>query len=240
MKRCRIIVVSASILFLLSSCDVDKYFGYSNEAEDLLTYARISGKVVNTYTGEPAGIIHVEAGRYETLTDYAGSFFINYILTTDDERNRPVLFRFTHEKYYPEEKYYVIDPLGMEVKVAIRYAAPVIEKTALFPQQNSSELEGVRFVCQAIIKDYQGIHTVDFVEARFEAEDNGGNIHRESRRMSIVQTVSNREGYFQTEIIIKPNEVLKNGYAVYARDNEGFEELLRRSKNPNQPDDPLF
>ncbi len=227
-------------LFILSSCNPDKYFGYSNEAEVLIESVKIKGQVVNLYNDEPAPIVHVSAGPYETLTDYTGAFFINYILTPDDERNRPVRFLFTHEKYYDEERRLVIDPLGMEINVAMRYAAPIIKEAALFPNNDASELEGRHYICQAIIMDYQGILTVGRVEVRYNIEDSAGNIRSAATPLTRVATVSDREGHFQAEISIGSTEGIQNGYQIYAQDDEGFDDLYKTSKNPLQPDDPIF
>ena len=234
------IILFIFFVLLLSSCDFDKYFGYSNETEDLLQYVEIRGKVTNFYTDEPAPIVRVSVRHYETLTDYAGHFYFTYILTADDERNRPLLFRFTQEKYYPEEKSVVINPLGTEVNVSMRYAAPIIKKAALFPGQNSGYLEGNVYTCQAIVMDYQGINTVTKVEATIQIEDGSGNVWDKSSLMIKVDSPDLNEGYFQTKFQIVVGTNIKNGYRIYAQDNEGFDETLRTSINPNNPDDPIF
>jgi len=235
----KIFILTALILFL-SSCDFDKFLGYSNEAEDLLKYVKITGNVTNFYTGKPASVIHVNVRQYETLTDYTGNYNFTYILTADDERNRPIVFKFSHEKYYPLEKSVLIDPLGMEVNVAMHYAAPVIEKTALF-WKNDPAREGNYLICQAIILDYQGINTLSKVEATLQLENAACTITwEESFLMSMVDNPTMNKGYFQAEILLQPGAHLKNGYRVYALDNEGYEETYKTSINPSQPDDPIF
>ncbi len=238
MIKFRIIFFLILIIFLLLSCNLDKYFGYSNEAEDLLQYVKIKGKVTNYYTGKPAAIVHVNVRKYETLTDNAGEYNFVYILTADDERNRTVQFRFTQEKYYPEEKNVVIDPLGMEVNISMRYAAPIIKDAALFPDSNASE--GSNYICQAIIMDYQGIFTMKTVEATIQVENSSGTTWEMTSPMILVSSPSDREGYFQARFFLRIDESLQGAYRIYARDNEGFEETLRTSMNPFQLDNPIF
>ena len=239
MKTFYQLFLSLSIVLLIISCNPEKYFGYSNEAEDLLKYAKVEGTVTNFYTGEPAGLIHVQVEQYETISDFSGRYYFTYILKSDDERNRPVTFLFSHKKYYPLEKKVIIDPLGMEVNASLHYAAPVIKETALFRNDNNN-LEGQNYICQAIVLDYQGVGTIDLVELTVQLEDANRNIWEESFPMRLADAHTSTVGYFQTEFRVSAGAELRNGYRVYARDNEDFEETYKTSINPSRPDDPIF
>ncbi|MEJ2545602.1 MAG: hypothetical protein P8Y99_16180, partial [Calditrichaceae bacterium] len=114
------------LIFAVSYCDYDKYIGYDHTAQDLLTTALIEGTVTHFYTGEPVFNASIRIGNQETLSNINGYYSINYILTDNENRNKPVPIHISAPDYFPDSLITLIEPLGKEYNFQLKYAAPII------------------------------------------------------------------------------------------------------------------
>lgn len=224
-------LLALSLLGLFSGCDWDKYFGYQNEAQALANHTEISGTVQNLFTGQPVKNALVRFGTQETLTDTGGFYNFNYILSDDEQRNKPTPFAVEKHNYYSHFGETKLLPGTDEYNFDLVYAAPIIVDTKRRPMQE--------LICQAIIRDYQGIASLQSVDVIYIENDVQGNVADSVRQtMKMVKLVSTQEAYYQLKTEISARTAPY--YYVQVTDNEGYSDRLFHTTNPTYPDHLLF
>ncbi|RMF60567.1 MAG: carboxypeptidase regulatory-like domain-containing protein, partial [Calditrichaeota bacterium] len=125
----------------------------------------IQGTVLNKFTGNSVENALVEINHQSTQTNSRGQFEMLYILTEDDNLNRPAPITVTAENYLPFTTSQVIFPLDtLYLTLEIEYGAPIIEAASLPEFQ----------LCQVIVLDYQGVEDIQSVTVRLTYVDASG------------------------------------------------------------------
>lgn len=226
------ILVLNFIFFL--SCALDEYTGYNYTTQQLSETTQISGHVTSFFTGYPVYDARLQFGTQETLTDFDGFYSLNYLLSDDENRNKPSPLTIIKPNYYPYSTELMLLPTGNTLNFSLKYASPIIYDTRRVPYYD-------QLICQAILKDYQGIGTISSVNTIYYFLNDDGSISDSvSYPMSLVHIENNFTGYYQfiqTEI---SSAAMAAYYNITARDNEGYTDRLFHSTNPIYPDHFLF
>lgn len=227
---------SISVL-ILCSCDFDKYVGYDADAQKLLTTSPVQGKITHYYTNDPVSSAFIKVGLQETLTDINGDYSINYVLTDDEERNKPAHIHITAHNFYPESLTTIIEPLGNRHNFQLKYAAPIILKAArrITILEIGKEWIKYQVICQAIVLDYQGAATISEAFARFYYNDSADTLYQP---LSVKSMPSTSTAYLQGVYIGMLSFDLN--YDINVQDDDGYSDMLERSNNRFQKDELLF
>ena len=221
------------ILLFYLSCDTDRFLGYDIDAQDLLETTIISGEVINFYDGMPVYKAIVKIGILETLTDYNGNFQITYILSDDENRNKPIPISIAKENYFPFEDSTLIVPSSINLNFNLRYAAPIIRGIA----RRTHPTNQFQVVCQTIIRDYQGITNIDSVIAVLPYLNALGQVNLLISEMKFMGAVSDIEAYYQVNIEASN---LNPYFWILAKDKDSYSDSLFHSTRPAVPDIWLF
>ena len=221
------------IVVLCIRCDVEKYTGYNYDAQSFEQGVTIRGSVTNKFTGEGVGNAVLRINNQQTRTDGAGNYEMRYILTEDDNLNRPATITITAENYLPFNTSAIVFPEEeMQLNFELTYGAPIIE-AAVLPQ-----LE----LCQAIVLDYQGIGDIASVVAHFSYVNDAGSIQEEiDVPLQFHGSASNLRAYYQASVSpTMGNLVIFRLFSVTATDRSGFTHTITHLNDPRFPDQPLF
>ncbi len=217
-KHYFLIILLSTSPFL--SCD--RFTGYDLEEESIQQTARIHGQVINTFTGSPVISAQVTMETFTTFSDGRGEYTLIYLLRADEIRNRPVRVEVTAENYLPYSGEFVLYPPDTQFDVSLDYAAPIIRKNVLvfFGPENL-------LICQALIIDYQGVHTLSSVTTKFYYHQVSTNLTRVvESAMEPVILLSDTSVFYQGIInsIIDGDWMinLKNRYQIIASDVDGY------------------
>ncbi|MEJ2545450.1 MAG: hypothetical protein P8Y99_15415, partial [Calditrichaceae bacterium] len=118
------------ILLIYLSCDTDRYLGFDTEAQELANTAMITGQITNYYDGMPVYQANIKIGNIETRTDHQGNYKIPYILSDDENRNKPVSISISKDNYFQFNDSTLIVPSPMSMNFSLKYAAPMITAIA--------------------------------------------------------------------------------------------------------------
>ena len=153
------------LLSLFLSCE--EFIGSQTESNLQKTDIIIPGSITDIFTQAEVFGASIQLGEnYQVTSDVNGQFSIQYQLTTDDERNKPISLQISAANYFPFQQELVIFPVDYQLKISLTYAAPIIRESVLVLHQ-FPELDIPIYVCQALVEDYQGYHDVDSVKAVF-------------------------------------------------------------------------
>jgi hypothetical protein len=183
-------IASISLLLFI---DCEEYTNYKIEAEPL-DNTLIKGVIKNFYTGENVPSANISVGHYNTTTDDSGLFRIFYELGVDENRNKPVPLHVSAWNYYDFDREIILAPNSSEINIKMYYAAPIITKH--YRGDQFSQTGGFFRVIQAIIVDYQGISTLDSVNASLFIR-NGDQVVEIHRNMKLIQQIDNVTAYYQ-------------------------------------------
>lgn len=221
------------LLLALAGCDTGKFTGYNYGAGQFQQTADISGKVLNKFTGQGVAQATIQINNQRTVTDAAGNYRMLYVLTADDNLNRPAKIEISAENYLPTTTTSLIFPDStMQLDFELAYGAPIIE-AAVLPDLA---------LCQAIVMDYQGIEDIESVSVHLSYVDNGGTVRQEiDLPMAFHGSASNLRAYYQTEVeTTMDNLTVFRLFSVTATDRNGFTDSLSHVNDPRNPDQPLF
>ncbi|NOX87699.1 MAG: hypothetical protein GXO77_01645 [Calditrichaeota bacterium] len=226
-------ILLLSLIFTFSvSCDLEEFTGYRVSSVRLSESVQISGRVTNYYTDDPVYLAHIRIGAREVFTDYQGKFFIQYVLSESEKRNKPTTVEISADKYFPFKDKIYLSGMNNNFDFSIKYAAPIVKNTVLVETAYLSN----EYYCQAIVMDYQGIHTVNKVVGVFFSKE----YPKDSLQypLKLRQTVSQREGYYQ--VLIRFTKWKPTRYYIKVNDRDGYEDRLWHGINPYIPDEFLF
>ena len=228
------IIISFLILY---NCDYDKYIGYDTNAEELLTTSPVQGQIIHFYTGDPVTNALVKVGMQETLTNINGFYNLNYVLSGDEERNKPIQIQVTAHNYYPESLTTIIEPLGNRHNFQLKYDAPIIIKAArrITILEIGKEWIKYQVICQAIVLDYQGAEDISEAFARFYYNESADTLYQP---LVIKSMPSPDTGYFQSVYVGMISFDLN--YDINVQDEDGYSDMLERANNRFQEDELLF
>jgi hypothetical protein len=214
------------LFLILEGCE--RYIGYNYDVESIGEKARVFGSIKNIYTGEPVISANIQIGIFRTSSDHNGSFLIFYNLGTDEERNKPVPVSVTATDYYPYNDEILIFPQDNMIDIQMVYAAPIIVKHYGGWHQS---LSGITYlVLQAEVTDYQGINTLDSVQATFFIND-GEESHEVLWGMKQIYQTSDITAFYQiyaNPLTFSP-WFLEERFLIRVWDNEGYQDLATRA-----------
>ncbi len=228
MRLTRAITILVVIFFF--SCDTDIYFGYQNRLEESSNTTEISGRVMDFYNRKPVSLARIGIGSQETYSNDSGFYSLRYVLNENELRNKPTPVLVSKKKYSPIQFERILDPVRNQMDFDLKYAAPLIMGIARFPYQTN------KIAIQTIVKDYQGVYTIDSVRAVVFYEQNGA-LDSVLYDLKLVGAESVQVGYFQTTIA---NALyLKKFLFITVKDRDGYRARLFRPTK-KVPDRPLF
>ena len=140
---------------LLWQCDTQKFIDFDYDARPLARTVEVAGIVSNVFTGEPVPSAQLSFEGQLTSTDENGEYDGHYLLSLDDNANRPVPIYITAEKYFPLDTSLIVFPVRNQLNAQMTYAAPILLSGVL----------GSDRIATAIIFDYQGVDNIDSVFA---------------------------------------------------------------------------
>lgn len=238
MKKILILVNLLMIIFLFPGCDTEKYWGYKYDAEELTKQTKVFGKVTNLFTNEPVWRATVQINDQFTTTNLNGEYFLNYLLSKDDEFNKEARVIVSAQNYHSTTVSTLIFEDQLELNVQLEYGAPIIEATVNYQLT----------YCQAIIFDYQGVDDIDSVYGHFRyISDSSGFVAREiDTILTRKHIVSPNRAYYQ--VIVEPvisegNDTLRLSptHSITAIDKSDFTSLREHTNNIlYNPDTLLF
>jgi len=226
------LVFLVTFLFYLTGCDVDRYTGYRFDTTDLAQTTEISGTVRNYYSEEIVFNAKLRFGTQETLTDAKGHFTLQYLLSVDEQRNKPTDVEIFKTDFYDYHTQITLLPNRNILDFDLKYAAPIVRKTALVPIQND------KLACQAEVQDFQGLATLASVEMIAFYGNTSGTADSILYKLNFKQLLDFKSGYYQ--IIIPASQKLLPYYYLKARDREGYSMRLFHTISNRFPDKLLF
>jgi hypothetical protein len=226
-----------TVILFFSGCDADRYLGYNYEADQFNKEARIIGKVSNLFTNEPVWKATVQINDFSTVTNLAGEYSLNYILSKDDEFNKEALIIVSAKNYHSDTTLTLIFEGQTEKNFQLEYGAPIIEATVNYQLT----------YCQAIIFDYQGVDDIVSVYGHFRyLSDSSGYVALElDTTLTRKETVSANRSYYQVKVepvIADGNDTLRLSptHSITAIDKSGFSSVREHTNSVFNPDTLLF
>ena len=138
----------------------EEFTGYDYEAESIGDKSRLHGTVVNTFDPEKPVINAIlQIGYLTTYTDSSGRFDVEYILSTDENRNKPVELSVTAEDYLDLNTEFIIEIPEQNFDINLDYGAPIIEKIWIGAPEE--------IIHQVMVTDFQGIDNIESVTTVF-------------------------------------------------------------------------
>ena len=231
-KFIKILIIFA--IFSLYNCDSDKYFGYENTGQDLLNSTIFKGRITHFYTSRPVTNAIINIGSQETSTDTNGFYMLKYIFSDDELRNKPVKIYVHAADYYEDSLNVLVELVENEYNFQLKYAPPIIleAKRRFYPPTNMFQ---INFICQAIVKDYQGWEDIDSVFAFFKTPTNQISYQIP---MNFIKYVDIYTAYYQLNYHGDIN--LSVQYSIIAKDKSGFNSSQNYVNDPNILDYLLF
>ncbi len=227
------------LLFFLTSCE--KYVGYNLDAEPLPVTVRISGSVRDFYTNQPLEGVRVRFGDYQTSTDQSGFYQLDYPYGTDEERNKPVELLVILKKYLPFHESVILPPITYIRDFRLVRGAPIIQKVVLPPFTTNSGRQ--IYVCQAQVKDYQGVVDIQLVEALVYYQFPGNpHLSKYRKELTLVYELSDTTAYYEGIFppFLSDGSTIYRRYEIYAVNRSGLADTLVALRSPTQPDTFLF
>lgn len=218
------------IIFTIS-CDFDRYVGYDLDAQELLETTRVSGTVRNFYTLLPVPNARIRVGLLETISDINGRYNINYILTDDENRNKPVELNVQAHNFFSFTDTTLLKPISNQFNFRIKYAAPIVQQAARVYDNSNPFI----VTCQSIVFDYQGWENISSVHIVFFYAIGSDSLILQMER---VYEQDANTAYYQ---VIREDEVsFTDDYFIIVEDFDGFSDKFELSNNPFKLDDFLF
>lgn len=193
---------------LLSNCDFEKYFTANLGMRENMDSTSYYGTVLREYDSEPVKFARLQLSFYHTYSDSSGKFELPILYEQDHYRNLIEFLQVTANNYENHSQTIYVYPVPTELNIELIWLPPVIHKNAMIIDlidTNNVDLGGPKY-CQAIIKDFQGINTVDSVTLRMTYEKDFV-----YWKMYQIATEDEFTGHYQSEIIYGGHDI---GHAV--------------------------
>lgn len=218
------VVINLLLLNSLIFLNCKSFWGYDYEADPIPDSATISGKVINLFTSEPVYYAKVQVASQFTRTDENGEYILHYFYESDEDRDKPVPITISAMNYFSYSKSIIIYPQNNFFDAALEYAAPLISKLVLVDYDGNDSI----YVCQTLVKDYQGAEGISSVIASFIYwNTNRNQIEKDEVLMEFNHYLSNEEAFYQVIYYpINPIEfdtlIFQHQVAVDVFDSNGY------------------
>jgi len=225
-------------LLLFTACEPEKYWGSQLEGEALLETARISGQVTNHHTGEGVPETRLKFAETETATNFYGFYFINYILSDDELRNKPVPLTISANNYYPDTDNLFLDGSDLELNYELIYGAPFVQRKAFIPGSFTFTAQ-----IQAEVMDHQGGESItDVTVCLYRLRPQKGPEYYPMRRIGSDHELSANYSVqvpFSVDYSAAGFEYHQS-FELIVTDNEAFDDTVHFGINLRDPDAPIF
>ena len=215
------VIVLIWLVFLMTACKVEEFTGFKIETISQNESLRLSGHVISYYTSDSVMAAFVTIGSRQAITDDQGEFSIFYVLSESEKRNKPTPVDIFAENYYPYHSLLYLSQQNTHFVFYLKYAAPIIlDATAVF--QRTYEYD---YICQAIVKDFQGVSTIQYVKAVFFNKDAVGD--SVISFLQLKEYVDSQTGRFQSTV--KFPDWYPDRFYLQVSDKEGYQDWLAKS-----------
>jgi len=241
-------IQSAIIYFFITLLSIvsegcEEFISSNTQSELHKTKITISGTINDIYNNTVVYGARINLGNdYQTFSDVDGRFSILYRLTTDDERNRPILLKITARNYLPFEQQIIIYPMDYSLEVNLIYATPIVRES-VFVLYQFDGFDIPLYVCQALIEDYQGYTDIDSVIAIFfYLHTDTQEIKRLTVPMTLIAPASSRAAYYEATAYPQLESVweIRTNFDLQATDQSGYSTYIQDMVPPMTGDTPLF
>ena len=236
LRKIILILLLISPILFLHHCK--KVTGYNYDVKPLNNTIRVYGVVKNAFTDLAVEDAIIQIGIQTTSTDIYGEYQLQYILGTAEDRDQPVPITISAPNYERLDTSTVLYPQLTKLDFQLKYAAPIIEKNALF------QTFGMDWYCQAIVTDYQGISDIKNVTASFYyIQPNNPKSFFISYNLNFVGSFNNLTGRYQLNVPFTYNEdwyLYVDRYQLEAIDYEGHVHQIVGKTSKVIPDTALF
>jgi hypothetical protein len=226
-----------TVLLLLQITGCEKFTGYDYTTESIGIHSTVHGTIRNTFNREPISQAEMSIGTIHFATDDDGRYSIEYLIGTDEERNKAISVSIHAANYYSLDTSLVIFPPDVQFNLDMIYAAPIIQQVwwgQVFMQP----------ITQTLIFDHQGASTIDSVYTVFYyAKIGSPEIRTDTVGMTFVSQLSDQQRYYQA---IGLSEI-DNGFGIYGRkinitvsDIEKYMDIITEKDLAAFSDSPLF
>jgi hypothetical protein len=216
-------VLIFTMILTLVSCE--EFVSSQTDSHLQKTEIIIAGTVRDIFSQAAVYGATIQLGEdYQVYSDVKGQFLIQYLLTTDDERNKPLSLQISAPNYFPFDQELVIYPMDYDLEISLVYAAPIIQESVLVLHQ-FIEFRELLYVCQLLLTDYQGYSDVDSVKAIFYYLNNQTQeVRRLISPMVYIAAVSQNTAYFEATAFPDISDIweLQKYYDISAVDKSGY------------------
>ncbi len=215
----------------LAGCDSEKFLSFNYDAEPLVKRARVSGVILNKFSGVGVAAARVQVDAQTTVSDSAGRYQMEYILSPDADQGREIPVRIEAENYFALQTRRVFYPEDTRLDFELEYGAPIV-KAAVIVNAN---------ICQALVFDYQGMENLATVTVRLHYRDEANHIVQ-TRDVPMGYRGEEAPGLGRFQAGVPADYPGRDGdfIIVTALDKDGFSDRLDHTNNPRSPDTFLF
>lgn len=218
-----LLILSAAIFY--TGCDIERFTSFDHSAKKLQETIKVEGVVTDFNTHSLISRVLVQVGSQQTWTSTSGTFSVNHILNEDDMVNRPVKISLSRHKYYPKEYEEVLIQGKTKFNYTMQRAAPLID-TAIVALIHEEEEFDIEYRCQAIVKDFQGAHTINTVMGEMTFSKKGESPKKVIISLQRIANVSQTESYWQADFSESQLWNFTGRYWLMAFDDEQFVDTL--------------
>ena len=202
------------LLFLIVTSCNENFWGYNYDSPPLKKITRIQGTISDKFSGKPIQPATINVNGQETMTDENGNYILNYVIPEDIEPNQQEIgyLSIVAWNYIPYNFTFYIYPVQNIVDCELEYAVPTILDAVC----NGDTV-------QSIIREYQGLSTIDYVSVTFKVKDSLGVWERKEFNMDIKRVINDTLGCYEHRIwksIIK-DSLRSDWYRITAKDVNG-------------------
>jgi hypothetical protein len=212
------------ILCILFFLNCEKYINSYTDSNLNDREIKVSGTVVNEFTGHPIKRAEVNFGGQGSVTDHLGQFELRYFLTVDNDRNKPVEMKVSATNYFDFIRSSIIAPIDYTILVSMTYAAPIVENSVLVRHYFVVE-EMDLVVVQALVFDYQGVDEIDSVgTALYYRNEEDETLRTSNIPLRFVEKVSEKAAHYQAVAIPTYQDIwhIQKFFDIYVEDSLGY------------------
>ena len=219
----KLLILSAAISY--TGCDIDRFTSFDHSAKKLQETIKVEGQVTDFNTHAIIPRVLVQVGTQQTTTSLSGTFSVNHIFNEDDQYGRPVKINLSRHKYYSTEYEEVLIQGKTKFNYTMQRAAPLIDTAVVaIVDEEEESLTGYR--CQAIVKDFQGSHTINTVLGEMTFTKQGSNPQKMNISLQRTANVSGTESYWEGDFDKESSWNFTGRYWLMAFDDDQFVDTL--------------
>ncbi len=229
------LLISLGLLLSILFMACERMIGFNYEGEKPIKKAKVYGTIRNIFNSEPVPNAQIQIGNNITFSDALGEYLIFFTLGVDEERDKTVPVIIIAENFFPFYDSFLLYPRETDYNPTLTYAAPIIKESVLTFHIPDG------WICQARIKDYQGVEDITSVVGTFLYSRMGA-IHYTvlNQNLDYIRNISETEAYYQcttppslgdgwfldTKTKYKIKVIDKDGYSDNVEESDGGDLLF--------------